>query len=718
MAKKLRFKEADLTDEQILEQNAPETTAIPATPEEVTQATENVPTVEAPSYNEVTAPEGSEDVTPTEAVDTPTTDPQFGEGISVQPETVSVQVQIPTQQLGQAIAMATGDVRTAETAPDIEAEKEKQAEEIESAEKENLVAEETAPTEPIMGEEPTEPSIPTESTVAEPQPIVEEPQPVHESLETSENEEVVYPEEMGDSYKNLMNLRKQRESKLHEEIEIADEEDVAEEKGDSYKNLMRMEQDRADSLHEANKNRYIDRNDLLSDIEKDKLKMSFENHPEFESKIDWEKASNYTFKDFLNAFDKEDTEALHEDVNLPKGSTEKEGLVEEDESKEEIPTENIAEEEKEPKKSRNLKALTPDMAEDENPYLPKGMGEDDYYEEEDNLISDFKGDNVTSTNDLPLGFNGSEAEEDFADRISSVLGNKDADDISAVADTLRATADYIDDYADEAEDVDDEEDFDEEPSDEKLDFNALLADDNFESDGTTGYEDDEDVADFRESMLTRMGDRFTEDGYSETRKYFKNIPAPTYTSTHCEDCNEEEDYRRPRRPYKTARRPNFSRERESINRPSSVKQELVKRPQREDKRMKENIDFNSIIFPAGSERVADEYRDSYNDDLVSAHEKVLEARNRAINDFHKSIRESRERYSTPGRTYRYSYREDTKFRPKTKERFREALNTSVRTSRYDERENANSWSNNRAIDKYTESQKFNFKELLKNGFLG
>ena len=682
--KKLRFKEADFTDEQISEQNAPESPAIQATPEEVSQATENatseVPPVEEtpePSYNDVTTPEGSADATP-EEVSGGTDDVTYGSGVSVQPETVSVEVQIPTQQLGQAVAMATGDVRTAETAPDIEAEKQAQAEEAEAQKKEDLVAPQQTEEAPSMGGE----APMAEPTVEEPAPV-EEPQPVMESLD--------------------------REA-LHEDIDIADEEEVEEdtnEMGASYRNLMKLQKEK--ELHES-KNNFIDKLEKLSPMEKDKLKMTFENHPEFEAEIDWNKAKDYSYADFVNEYESS-KETLHEDVNFPKGSPEKEDLVEED-TEEDINDEVEPTGEETPKKGKlNFKALSADLDDDENPDLPKGMGADEGGDFDDDLMSDF--DSPSDDADTT----------DFANRISDVLGGKDADDINAVADTLRATADYIDDYADEAEDADlvedeeDDTDFeDEEEPTEKLDFQALLNDEDYDSVDTArvDYEtDDEDVGDFKESMFRRIDEKkHFNNGYSETSKYFKNIP--------CEDdeCDECEEPRRARKPYKMARKPMNSRHRESMVNSTSRKQELVRKPISKDKKMNENLDFNSIIFPAGSEKVAEEYRDYYNDDLVSAHEKVLEARNRAINDFHKSIRESRERYSTP--RYRESYREEETYRPRRNDRFREALNSSVRTSRIDERtsRNPNSWSNNRAIDKFEESEKFNFKELLKNGYLG
>ena len=793
--KKLRFKEADVLDDQISEQNAPETTAIQATPEEVTQATENatpeVPpteTVPEPSYNDVTTPEGSADATPSELAGG--TDDVTGSGVSIQPETVSVEVQIPTQQLGQAVAMATGDVRTAETAPDLEAEKQAQAEEAEQAEtKDNLVA-----------EQPTEQPINNEPVAEEPAPITEptaEPQPVQESLEHEEEERTINPEEMGASYRNLMKLRKQRESKLHEEIKIVDEEDVEDdsnEMGASYRNLMKLNAEREQAELHENKNRLVDRCETLTDEEREQIKKYFNAHPEDEAKIDWSKAKSLTYSDFKKAMKAElhentekdrnahyvgktieiidmkgepqyegrtgvvefvddigqlhgtwggcavipgedsfkciDSEPIKEAVDLPKGSEDTEDLV--DNETEEIAEEDgLKDEEETPKKGKlNFKALSADVPEDENPDLPKGFGEDDSIDYDDDLVKGFD-DFTNAANDegidYTIGFDRDSVEDttDFADRISNVLGDKDADDINAVADTLRATADYIDDFADEAGESDEDagdEDFEDdeelEGDGEKLDFKSLLDDSDYDSEDTArvDYEtDDDDVADFKESMFRRMSEkRQSTNRYSETNKYFRNIP--------CEgdECDDYDEPRRERKPYKFAKRHAPARGmRESINR----KEDLVKRPNRAEK-LNENIDFDSIVFPAGSENVANEYRDRYNDDLVSAHERVVESRRRAINDFHRSVRESRDRYSVPRRSYREDYDEDYEdyresYAPRD-DRFREALNSSVRTSRMNETSsrNPNSWENNRAIDKFEESSKFNFKELLRNGYLG
>lgn len=112
--KKERIREAD----QIVDQNVAPVTAQPATPEEVAQAPVEVPA------EQVTEPIIDEPV-----VDEPP--------VEVNPETIDMQVQIPTDQIAAAVAQATGDVVPAETAPD--------AVEAQQAEEAPMVAEETVP---------------------------------------------------------------------------------------------------------------------------------------------------------------------------------------------------------------------------------------------------------------------------------------------------------------------------------------------------------------------------------------------------------------------------------------------------------------------------------------------------------------------------------------------------------------------------------------------
>lgn len=134
VTKKKRFNEAELID-----QNETQAQPVPATDAEMAQAApaepapmEAAPAEEAPA-EEAVLPEGTDEG-----------------GVEVNPETVSVQVQIPVDQLGAAVAQATGDMEVANLSPDVE-----------SAQEAELVAggaegEEGVPVEGAIEEAPAE----------------------------------------------------------------------------------------------------------------------------------------------------------------------------------------------------------------------------------------------------------------------------------------------------------------------------------------------------------------------------------------------------------------------------------------------------------------------------------------------------------------------------------------------------------------------------------
>ena len=136
--KKNRLREAD----PIVEENNINETPMQASTQEVADAQSNVEAPveeasveEAPQDIEVPeGSEGSEDLGSTEIggvgevggmgggdIDS---SPEFGSGIKINPETVSMEIEVPTDQLASAVAQATGDVVPAETAPDVEQAKE------------------------------------------------------------------------------------------------------------------------------------------------------------------------------------------------------------------------------------------------------------------------------------------------------------------------------------------------------------------------------------------------------------------------------------------------------------------------------------------------------------------------------------------------------------------------------------------------------------------
>ena len=176
--KKNRLREAD----PIVEENNINETPMQASTQEVADAQSNVEApVEEASVEEapqdIEVPEGSEDLGSTEVggmgggdIDS---SPKFGSGIKVNPETVSMEIEVPTDQLASAVAQATGDVVPAETAPDVEQAKEEElvAQQQEEAEPSMEGGNEASPleTESSVGEESMEQSVPVDSLENEPQ---------------------------------------------------------------------------------------------------------------------------------------------------------------------------------------------------------------------------------------------------------------------------------------------------------------------------------------------------------------------------------------------------------------------------------------------------------------------------------------------------------------------------------------------------------------------
>ena len=198
--KNIRLREAD----PIVEENNINETPMQASTQDVANAQASVDTPveepteaveEAPTSQEtLEVPEGSMDVSDSEVggdlgdagvggMSSGNVAPEFGDGVKVNPETVSMEIQVPTEQLASAVAQATGDVVPAETAPDVEMAKENElvAQEQEEAEPSMEGGEASSPleAESSMGEESTEQSVPVDSlSTEEPQP---QSQPMGES---------------------------------------------------------------------------------------------------------------------------------------------------------------------------------------------------------------------------------------------------------------------------------------------------------------------------------------------------------------------------------------------------------------------------------------------------------------------------------------------------------------------------------------------------------
>ena len=115
-----------------------------------------------------------------------------------------------------------------------------------------------------------------------------------------------------------------------------------------------------------------------------------------------------------------------------------------------------------------------------------------------------------------------------------------------------------------------------------------------------------------------------------------------------------------------------------------------------------------INYPAGSRPEASEIANSQRareieeNNLVRNYNENLQARRDIINKFRQELRENRSRNAAnkPMREERQSFREALRGRG---------------TSRLHEDVESNSWENNKFLDKYLESQKLNFKELINKG---
>lgn len=233
--------------------------------------------------------------------------------------------------------------------------------------------------------------------------------------------------------------------------------------------------------------------------------------------------------------------------------------------------------------------------------------------------------------------------------------NSDGHDIHDISDALSTTAAFLDQIAD----------------DRKLDF----------SDAVNGMpEDDEEEVE--------EGDDLPKDGQSEEDgiddEFEDDIDD---VEDDAEGDGYEPDYPTPRVPVRAME----SRSRVRCTLPERGHRPIVS----EKYSMKESA---HIIYPAGSRPLSHRYDDEEN--LVARQRRVDESRRRAIADYRRSVLSEREER-----------------RPANRSRFNEALNSSVR-SVSDEAEDPKAWSSNMFVDRYEESSKLNYKELLRNGFLG
>ena len=690
--KKNRLREAD----PIVEENNINETPMQASTQDVANAQASVDTPveepteaveEAPTSQEtLDVPEGSMDVSDSEVGGglgdagvggtSGNVAPEFGDGVKVNPETVSMEIQVPTEQLASAVAQATGDVVPAETAPDVEMAKENElvAQEQEEAEPSMEGGEASSPleAESSMGEESTEQSVPVDSL------STEEPQ----------------PQPMGESKKKKLSPSKKVDLKFKKKLDSIINKGVE----NMAKSLKESEEDFEVEMPEGLK---IDGDSVYYNGEyvgfignsKNCIYVSTEDCKEAEDYFlakDWIVKEKYDFGKPIYESEEPKDRDFEEDF-------------EEDSEIEEEYSEDLPEGyENDGMRDESLEGEFQDVSDaDVSEFMGRLQGYLDSEETTPQEVSD--------------------ALRTSADFMDMVGGNAPSN--TPLMDSIRDSEDLdfdslIDgDYEDgEVRDAVEEEPAREAPRDFDDDFEEALVRKpcKFPKDRTSIKESRNrkaqrlqetkisyDLLDgtyhpwsgavdtwntIEEKGLLEELDNLLEDiypdGLSETELndllWFDSewifeqlgisedeepIDDDYDGSEFIDDYEDEEDF--------------------------------------EESRKSKLKEASEIIYPAGSDPSESSalYRKSSSRDskLVRAHEKVVEGRRNAIRNFHESIDR---KATSPNR------------------RFNEALRTPI-TSYTNHRDNdTSSWKNNRFIDKYEESQKLDFNALLNEGFLG
>ena len=705
--KKNRLREAD----PIVEENNINETPMQASTQDVANAQASVDTPveepteaveEAPASQEtLEVPEGSTDVSDSEVggglddagvggMSSGNVAPEFGDGVKVNPETVSMEIQVPTEQLASAVAQATGDVVPAETAPDVEMAKENElvAQEQEEAESSMDGGEASSPleAEPSMGEESMEQSVPVDS------------------LSTEEPQSQSQP--MGESQKKKLSPSKKVDLKFKKKLDSIINKGVE----NMAKSLKESEEDFEVEMPEGLK---IDGDSVYCNGEyvgyignsKNCIYVSTEKCKEAEDYFlakDWTVKKKYDFgkpiyeseepkdRDFEEDFEVE--EEYSED--LPEGY-ENEGMRDESLEGEfqDVSDADVSEfmgrlqgyldsEETTPQDVSDALRTSADFMDMVGGNTPSNTPLMDSIRDSDDLDFDSlmdgdyeDGEVRDAVKEEPVR----RAPRDFDDDFEEALVRKPCKfpkDRTSIKESKNRKAqrlqetkisyDLLDgnykpwsgavDTWNTIEDNGLLEDLDALLEDlypdglSETELNDLLWFDSdwiFEQLGISEDEDEDDEDDEDED------DDFVDDEYDG--------------SEFIGDYEDEEDFEESRK--------------------SKLKSKLK--------------EASEIIYPAGSgpSESSALYRKSSSRDsnLVRAHEKVVEGRRNAIRNFHESI----DRKATP-----------------SNRRFNEALRTPM-TSYTNSRDNdASSWKNNRFIDKYEESQKLDFNTLLNEGFLG
>lgn len=687
--KKNRLREAD----PIVEENNINETPMQASTQDVANAQASVDTPveepteaveEAPTSQEtLDVPEGSMDVSDSEVggglgdasvggMSSSNVAPEFGDGVKVNPETVSMEIQVPTEQLASAVAQATGDVVPAETAPDVEMAKENElvAQEQEEAEPSMEGGEASSPleAESSMGEESTEQSVPVDSL------STEEPQ----------------PQPMGESKKKKLSPSKKVDLKFKKKLDSIINKGVE----NMAKSLKESEEDFEVEMPEGLK---IDGDSVYCNGEyvgyignsKNCIYVSTEKCKEAEDYFlakDWTVKKKYDFGKPIYESEEPKDRDFEEDSGI------------EEEYSEDLPEGY----ENDGMRDESLEGEFQDVSDaDVSEFMGRLQG---YLDNEETTPQDV-----------------SDALRTSADFMDMVGGNAPSN--TPLMDSIRDSEDFdfdslIDgDYEDgEVRDTVEEEPSREAPRDFDDGFEEALVRKpcKFPKDRTSIKESRNrraqrlqetkisyDLLDGTYHPWSGAVDTWNTIEDNGLLEELDNLLEDLYPDGLSEtELNDllwfDSDW--------IFEQLGISEDEEPIDDESDGSEFIDDYEDEEDfkeSRKSKLKEASEIIYPAGSDPSESSalYRKSSSRDskLVRAHEKVVEGRRNAIRNFHESIDR---KATSPNR------------------RFNEALRTPI-TSYTNHRDNdTSSWKNNRFIDKYEESQKLDFNALLNEGFLG
>ena len=691
--KKNRLREAD----PIVEENNINETPMQASTQDVANAQASVDTPveepteaveEAPTSQEtLDVPEGSMDVSDSEVggdlgdagvggMSSGNVAPEFGDGVKVNPETVSMEIQVPTEQLASAVAQATGDVVPAETAPDVEMAKENElvAQEQEEAEPSMEGGEASSPleAESSMGEESTEQSVPVDSL------STEEPQ----------------PQPMGESKKKKLSPSKKVDLKFKKKLDSIINKGVE----NMAKSLKESEEDIEVEMPEGLK---IDGDSVYCNGKyvgyignsKNCIYVSTENCKKAEDYFlakDWTVKKKYDFGKPIYESEEPKDRDFEEDFEEDSGIDE--------EYSEDLPEGY----ENEGMRDESLEGEFQDVSDaDVSEFMGRLQG---YLDSEETTPQDV-----------------SDALRTSADFMDMVGGNTPSN--TPLMDSIRDSEDLdfdslIDgDYEDgEVRDTVEEEPSREAPRDFDDDFEEALVRKpcKFPKDRTSIKESRNrraqrlqetkisyDLLDGTYHPWSGAVDTWNTIEDNGLLEELDNLLEDLYPDGLSEtELNDllwfDSDW--------IFEQLGISEDEEPIDDESDGSEFIDDYEDEEDfeeSKKSKLKEASEIIYPAGSDPSESSalYRKSSSRDskLVRAHEKVVEGRRNAIRNFHESIDR---KATSPNR------------------RFNEALRTPIILDTNSRDKDTSSWKNNRFIDKYEESQKLDFNALLNEGFLG